>query len=141
MGRSTQDVWVFPLSSVRLTICCTSLSVKPCYATHIHPIDKIRIMPVPNLNSSPHLFKNREQKGIEQGRKRAKLTTKECRESTGRIALNHAVHKEITEMKKPTENGWLSNTGGSGRNRTIDTRIFNPLLYQLSYRACAKLPL
>jgi hypothetical protein len=27
-------------------------------------------------------------------------------------------------------------TGGLGRNRTIDTRIFNPLLYQLSYRAC-----
>ncbi len=27
------------------------------------------------------------------------------------------------------------NSGGLGRNRTIDTRIFNPLLYQLSYRA------
>ena len=26
-------------------------------------------------------------------------------------------------------------SGGSGRNRTTDTRIFNPLLYQLSYRA------
>ena len=25
--------------------------------------------------------------------------------------------------------------GGSGRNRTADTRIFNPLLYRLSYRA------
>ncbi|MEY2993146.1 MAG: hypothetical protein RL357_81, partial [Pseudomonadota bacterium] len=25
--------------------------------------------------------------------------------------------------------------GGLGRDRTIDTRIFNPLLYQLSYRA------
>jgi hypothetical protein len=25
--------------------------------------------------------------------------------------------------------------GGLGRNRTADTRIFNPLLYQLSYRA------
>jgi hypothetical protein len=25
--------------------------------------------------------------------------------------------------------------GGSGRNRTADTRIFSPLLYQLSYRA------
>ena len=29
------------------------------------------------------------------------------------------------------------NTGGLGRNRTTDTRIFNPLLYQLSYRAWA----
>jgi hypothetical protein len=27
------------------------------------------------------------------------------------------------------------NLGGLGRNRTTDTRIFNPLLYQLSYRA------
>ena len=26
-------------------------------------------------------------------------------------------------------------SGGLGRNRTTDTRIFNPLLYQLSYRA------
>ena len=25
--------------------------------------------------------------------------------------------------------------GGLGRDRTADTRIFNPLLYQLSYRA------
>ncbi len=25
--------------------------------------------------------------------------------------------------------------GGSGRNRTADTGIFNPLLYRLSYRA------
>ena|GEM_PF-3733957 len=25
--------------------------------------------------------------------------------------------------------------GGSGRNRTTDTRIFSPLLYRLSYRA------
>jgi hypothetical protein len=27
------------------------------------------------------------------------------------------------------------NAGGLGRNRTTDTRIFNPLLYQLSYQA------
>ena len=27
--------------------------------------------------------------------------------------------------------------GGPGRNRTTDTRIFNPLLYQLSYQAKA----
>ncbi len=26
-------------------------------------------------------------------------------------------------------------SGGQGRNRTVDTRIFNPLLYQLSYLA------
>ena len=29
----------------------------------------------------------------------------------------------------------IINHGGSGRNRTADTRIFNPLLYRLSYRA------
>ena len=29
----------------------------------------------------------------------------------------------------------LSFVGGLGRNRTTDTRIFNPLLYRLSYRA------
>ena len=26
-------------------------------------------------------------------------------------------------------------SGGQGRNRTVDTRIFSPLLYQLSYLA------
>lgn len=42
-------------------------------------------------------------------------------------------------MKKPQEScdllGLSTNSGGLGRNRTNDTRIFNPLLYQLSYRA------
>ena len=28
----------------------------------------------------------------------------------------------------------IGNRGASGRNRTNDTRIFSPLLYQLSYR-------
>src|SRR6185312_3114982 len=28
--------------------------------------------------------------------------------------------------------------GGQGRNRTIDTRIFSPLLYQLSYLAVSR---
>src|SRR5665811_1196046 len=47
-------------------------------------------------------------------------------------------------MKKPRYllNSWVSNTckalsGGLGRNRTTDTRIFSPLLYRLSYRARA----
>ncbi len=34
----------------------------------------------------------------------------------------------------PLHNGKHKN-GGSGRNRTADTRIFSPLLYRLSYRA------
>ena len=29
----------------------------------------------------------------------------------------------------------IDKNGGSGRNRTADTRIFSPLLYRLSYRA------
>ena len=32
-------------------------------------------------------------------------------------------------------NQGLADSGGLGRNRTTDTRIFNPLLYQLSYQA------
>jgi len=28
---------------------------------------------------------------------------------------------------------WVGGNGAQGRNRTSDTRIFNPLLYQLSY--------
>ncbi len=40
-----------------------------------------------------------------------------------------------TGEKKPTENGWFLKLGGQARNRTTDTRIFNPLLYQLSYLA------
>lgn len=43
---------------------------------------------------------------------------------------------QCVKLKKPLI---LSNQGllfgGLGRNRTTDTRIFNPLLYRLSYRA------
>ena len=39
------------------------------------------------------------------------------------------------KRKRPTENSWALCIGGLGRNRTADTRIFNPLLYRLSYRA------
>ena len=42
---------------------------------------------------------------------------------------------ESTDVKKPNREGLGFESGGLGRNRTIDTRIFNPLLYQLSYRA------
>ena len=44
----------------------------------------------------------------------------------------------IVRNKKANHRGWLfckMNLGGLGRNRTTDTRIFNPLLYRLSYRA------
>jgi hypothetical protein len=40
------------------------------------------------------------------------------------------------EMEKaPAWRGLFISSGGQGRNRTIDTRIFSPLLYQLSYLA------
>jgi hypothetical protein len=52
----------------------------------------------------------------------------------------------MNQTKSPTQ--WLgyvlgsteSNFGGQGRNRTVDTRIFNPLLYQLSYLATSCCP-
>ena len=40
--------------------------------------------------------------------------------------------KEKTVALLQRQRFWF---GGLGRNRTTDTRIFNPLLYQLSYRA------
>ena len=39
------------------------------------------------------------------------------------------------QIKTHHGDGFYKTVGGLGRNRTIDTRIFNPLLYQLSYRA------
>jgi hypothetical protein len=49
----------------------------------------------------------------------------------------HCYARHPSEKEKPQEScEFLGlNPGGLGRNRTIDTRIFNPLLYQLSYRA------
>jgi hypothetical protein len=46
--------------------------------------------------------------------------------------------KKSTFVEKPQKPQWslgLIVIGGLGRNRTTDTRIFNPLLYRLSYRA------
>ena len=40
----------------------------------------------------------------------------------------------------PFSRTWVNlhhSNGGSGRNRTSDTRIFSPLLYRLSYRGVA----
>ncbi|OYV20708.1 MAG: hypothetical protein CG439_358 [Methylococcaceae bacterium NSP1-2] len=35
--------------------------------------------------------------------------------------------------KAPLKNGAFRIHGAQGRNRTVDTRIFSPLLYRLSY--------
>jgi hypothetical protein len=39
------------------------------------------------------------------------------------------------QNKKGPHDTSLLTGGGQGRNRTADTRIFSPLLYQLSYLA------
>ncbi len=39
------------------------------------------------------------------------------------------------KLCEPLKTNALESDGGSGRNRTADTGIFNPLLYRLSYRA------
>ena len=41
------------------------------------------------------------------------------------------------EIKQTPQKRGLFGIGASGRNRTIDTRIFSPLLYRLSYRGKA----
>ena len=51
-------------------------------------------------------------------------------------------HETCLPLGKPRseEANWAQlalKGGGLGRNRTTDTRIFNPLLYRLSYRALA----
>ena len=43
--------------------------------------------------------------------------------------------KNGSEAKAANPLIYLIFLGGLGRNRTTDTRIFNPLLYQLSYQA------
>ncbi len=63
----------------------------------------------------------------------------------GRFSENQgglcAIEKLHTDFRK-FQSGFSEtrrNIGGQGRNRTVDTRIFNPLLYQLSYLACTRL--
>ena len=58
----------------------------------------------------------------------------------GKVALYQLSYSRaettlVVKEKAHQRMGFLTITGGLGRNRTIDTRIFNPLLYQLSYRA------
>ena len=54
---------------------------------------------------------------------------------TRKIGGIPAQRGESTDVKKPNREGLGFEYGGLGQNRTADTRIFNPLLYQLSYRA------
>jgi hypothetical protein len=49
---------------------------------------------------------------------------------TSRAAAHKAQRLAVREHRQAVDL-----FGGLGRNRTTDTRIFNPLLYQLSYQA------
>ena len=69
-----------------------------------------------------------------QGRLRL-LHSAPQREQSGASVLSVAASPRA-QVEKPlplAESTVLD--GGQGRNRTTDTRIFNPLLYQLSYLA------
>jgi hypothetical protein len=48
------------------------------------------------------------------------------------------LYDEKNEKRHPKVAFSLFILGGPGRNRTTDTRIFSPLLYQLSYQAKAR---
>ena len=40
----------------------------------------------------------------------------------------------VCRWARPLPDGYTSKSGASGQNRTVDTGIFSPLLYRLSYR-------
>ena len=52
----------------------------------------------------------------------------------GKVSLYQLSYSRMYQRKTHHGDG-LIKFGGLGRNRTTDTRIFNPLLYRLSYRA------
>ena len=53
------------------------------------------------------------------------------------LATDNGCHAKPGSKKPliPSRIKGFERSGGLGRNRTTDTRIFNPLLYQLSYQA------
>ena len=53
-----------------------------------------------------------------------------CRSESNHIGGSHPPQHTISNAPRFTR---LLNYGAQGRNRTTDTRIFNPLLYRLSY--------
>jgi len=57
-------------------------------------------------------------------------------DNLGTLRHKHGTALQISHNEKRTPKRPFSfKPGGLGRNRTADTRIFNPLLYRLSYRA------
>jgi hypothetical protein len=59
---------------------------------------------------------------------------------TTALSISITVRAAERDKTKGQQNVGLWNPGGQGRNRTVDTRIFNPLLYQLSYLATSCCP-
>ena len=57
------------------------------------------------------------------------------KQARGRGAAVEGCLIEQPGIKNPRSRRGFWNSGGLGRNRTTDTRIFNPLLYRLSYQA------
>ena len=53
----------------------------------------------------------------------------------GRLIVQRKPALRVNEKPVASDKKQRVLFGGLGRNRTTDTRIFNPLLYQLSYRA------
>ena len=71
-----------------------------------------------------------------------RIKTDECSESARRVRIDLSRFESIergsqllaSDTKTPLHGAFFV-SGGQGRNRTTDTRIFSPLLYQLSYLA------
>ena len=56
-------------------------------------------------------------------------------EEQSESSMELSAAKAIAQQAAPVRDFEIEKDGGQGRNRTTDTRIFNPLLYQLSYLA------
>ena len=73
---------------------------------------------------------------------RVETVTKENANAIGEKSPNENCRNLAQNVEKPQNPKRalrLVVIGGLGRNRTTDTRIFNPLLYRLSYRAKTKI--
>ena len=89
-----------------------------------------------HLENARDLFRAIEptlgKEGFQTRQMRGRQPDKAAHRSVALRRLNHAA--EARSMC-PDPNEIF---GAQGRNRTTDTRIFNPLLYQLSYRATGR---
>ena len=87
---------------------------------HIRNWDAHRITPKRDESSKAAQQRRSYRKSVRAENKTAAV--RNCTYGASTSLLRHAQHEG-------------RGNGGQGRNRTIDTRIFSPLLYQLSYLA------